>query len=137
MSEKIIKGMIKNFVLEHPKIFLKGNVEDLKLKICEMPYKGNWNFNFLLKINNRFIVAKVYPPLKSELWDNSGIMEFNILKFLDEYKVKIAPKPISLTKIDKERVALFYEYVPGDRLKRYSFFNLKKTSKDLCYITFS
>ena len=96
--------------------------------------QGIWNFNYLVKINHRKLVFKLYPQnerLNEGLFfKNSGEKEFQTLKFFELEHLDIAPKAVLFD--DRctvlEYPALIYEYVEGKNLS-FTDSNVKQVAQ--------
>ncbi len=99
----------------------------IKTKITELP-PGNWNFNYLVEMNNEKYVYKIYCRNTKCFFINSGKTEFELLKLLEKHN--IAPKPIKFdgSKNKLKYDYLIYHYIEGKQLS-LSNENIKKAAE--------
>lgn len=92
------------------------------VKISALP-QGVWNFNYLVEIDKKKFVFKLYPPDpggKSLLISNSGQVEFLSLRLVEG--LGIAPKPVLFADAGQfsKYPILIYEYLEGKDLAAFS-----------------
>lgn len=109
-----IKEYIKTL---DPNTFGISQINNIELK--ELP-KGNWNFNYVVKINDKKFVFKIYSPNREGFFTNSGEIEYKSLNAVKE--LNIAPRPILFddTKAFFNYDVLVYEFVEGKRLSKFN-----------------
>ncbi len=100
-----------------------------RIEFLKIP-QGIWNFNYLVRVNNRKLVFKLYPPTEGLFFKNSGAGEFKALKLFEHQNLDIAPKPILFD--DKctilEYPVLIYEYIEGKNL-HFCDHNVKEVAR--------
>lgn len=113
---KNYQELITNYVKGlDPVIWGADRVESIK--VTPLP-PGNWNFNYLVTINDRKFVFKLYSPnVQGLLFENSGRNEFLILDLIKD--LEISPKPVHFDESGTffNYSVLIYEYVKGQRLQ--------------------
>jgi len=113
VSKKKLQNYIKSL---NPKIF--GAKKIRKIKIKSLP-KGNWNYNYVVQINQKKFVFKIYSPSKKEFFENSGKKEYTALKLFS--KSNFVPNPVYFDESKKffNKEVLIYEYAEGKTLKKF------------------
>jgi len=128
IQEVMIKKYIKSL---NPFILGLKKIDTIHIK--KLP-QGLWNFDYVVKINNKKFVFKIYSKNIPGLpFENSGRNEFLTLKFIS--KLGMAPKPVhfddSLKSI--KHSVLIYEYAEGETLT-FSDKNVIEVAKILATI---
>ncbi|MFA5174166.1 MAG: phosphotransferase [Candidatus Pacearchaeota archaeon] len=125
IEENKIKEYIKSL---NPEIFGISKINSIELE--KLP-KGNWNYNFVVSINNKKFVFKIYSPDKEGFFTNSGKVEYKTLNYIQE--LNIAPRPVVFdnTRSFFNNDILVYEFIEGQRLSIFNKEIIKKIASSL------
>jgi thiamine kinase-like enzyme len=115
MENQNMKIFLTRYIRYFIKKLMKNNSGDL-IFIEDLP-KGNWNYNYLVQINNKKFVFRIYSHVKGNFFKNDPLKEYKVLSFLKKYK--ISQKLIHFD--DSMKIIpftiLIYEFLEGERLE--------------------